>query len=81
VSEVLAMAAGASTVVAGESAEAGGNTGLEEVVTGNIPVSQGAGVVEQGVQVERSPLDQEGYQQGYQDQYPNRHDRPGQQQA
>ena len=80
-SEVLAMAAGASTAVAGESAEAGGNTGLEEVVTGNIPVSQGAGVVEQGVQVEQSAPDEAGYQQGYQDQYPNRHDQPGQQQA
>src|SRR6266851_9957415 len=81
VSEVLAMAAGASTAVAGESAEAGGNTGLEEVVTGNIPVSQGAEVVEQGVQVEQSTPDQAGYQQGYGDQYPNKQDHPGQQQA
>src|SRR5713226_1075987 len=79
--EVLAMAAGASTAVAGESAEADGNTGFEEVVTGNIPVSQGSGVVEQGVQVEQSTPDQTGYQQGYQDQYSNRHDKPGQLQA
>ena len=81
VSEVLATAAGASTAVAGESAEADGNTGLEEVVTGNIPVSQGSGVVEQGVQVEQSTPDEAGHQQGYPDQYPNRHDKPGQQQA
>jgi hypothetical protein len=81
VSEVLAMATGASTAVAGESAEAGGNTGLEEVVTGNIPVSQGAEVVEQGVQVEQSTPDEAGSQQGYQDEYPNRQDQPRHQQA
>ena len=75
------MAAGASTAVAGESAEAGGNTGLEEVVTGNIPVSQGAGVVEQGVQVEQSAPDEAGYQQGYPDQYSNRPDQHGHQQV
>jgi hypothetical protein len=74
---VPATAAGASTALAGESAEAGGNTVFEEVVTGNIPVSQEAGVVEQGVQVEQSALDEEGYQ----DQYPNRQDQQGHQQA
>ncbi|HLC11441.1 MAG TPA: hypothetical protein VJL56_06320 [Candidatus Bathyarchaeia archaeon] len=74
-----ATATGASTALAGESAEAGGNTGIEEVVTGNIPVSQGAGVVEQGVQVEQSTPDEAGYQRGYQDQYQNRQDRQGQQ--
>jgi len=70
------LAAGASTAVAGESAEAGGSADIEEVVRGNIPVSQGAGVVEQGVQVEQPASDQAGYQEGYQDQYPSR---PGQQ--
>jgi hypothetical protein len=75
------MAAGASIAVVGESAEADGNTGLEEVVTGNIPVSQGAEVVEQGVQVEQSTPDHAGYQQGYQDQYRNRKDQLGHQQA
>jgi hypothetical protein len=78
-SEVLATAAGASIAVAGESAEAGGSTGIEEVVAGNIPVSQGAEVVEQGVQVEQSASDQAGYQEGYGDQYPNRQNQQGHQ--
>src|SRR3989442_1642978 len=64
-----------------ERAEAAGNTSSEEVVTGNIPVSQGEGVVEQGVQVEQSAPDQAGYQQGYQDQYPNRQDQQRRYQA
>ncbi|TMI14504.1 hypothetical protein E6H35_04290 [Candidatus Bathyarchaeota archaeon] len=76
-----ATAAGASTATAGESAEATGNTSSEEVVTGNIPVSQGGGVVEQGVQVEQSAPDQAGYQQGYQDPYPSRQDQQRRQQA
>ncbi len=71
----VSATADASTAAAGESAEAGGNTSTKDDVTGNIPVSQGAEVVEQGVQVEQTTPDEAGYQQGYPDQYPNRHDR------
>jgi len=77
----VSATADASTAVAGESAEAGGNTGIEEVARGNIPVSQGAEVVEQGVQVEQSAPDEAGYQRGYTDQYPNRQDQQGHHQA
>jgi len=77
----VSATAGASTATAGESAEAGGNTGTEEDVTGNIPVSQGAEAVEQGVQVEQTTPDEAGYHQGYTDQYPNRHDQQGRQKA
>ena len=38
-----------ASIVHGESAEAG-DLGFEEVVTGNIPVSEGGGSVEQVVQ-------------------------------
>jgi len=76
----VSATADASTAAAGESAEAGGNTSTEEDVTGNIPVSQGAEVVEQGVQVEQTD-DEAGYQQGYSDQYPNRQDQQRHQQA
>ena len=71
------LATGASTAVAGESAEAGDSADIEEVVRGNIPVSQGAGVVEQGVQVEQPASDQAEYQEGYRDQYPNRQGHQG----
>jgi len=71
------LATGASTAVAGESAEAGDSTDIEEVVRGNIPVSQGAGVVEQGVQVEQPASDQAEYQEGYRDQYASRQGQQG----
>jgi len=74
----VSATAGASTAITGESAEAGGSTN-EEVVAGNVPVSQGAGVVEQGVQVEQPASDQAGYQEGYRDQYPNGQNQQGQQ--
>lgn len=53
------MVVGAS-IVHGESAEAAVDTGLEEVVTSTIPVSQGSEVVEQGVQGQGQALDQPG---------------------
>ena len=64
------MAVGASTV-RGESAEAG-DFGFEEVVTGSIPVSEGGGLVEQGVQ---------GQVLGYEQQGLDEQDRSGQQQV
>ncbi|TMI07147.1 hypothetical protein E6H34_09030 [Candidatus Bathyarchaeota archaeon] len=76
-----ATATGASTAAAGESAEADGSTDTEEVVRGNIPVSQDAEVVEQGVQVEQSASDQAGNQEGYRDQYPSNQGQQGNQQA
>jgi hypothetical protein len=45
-------------MVRGESAEAGADT-YEEVVTGSVPVSDGAGVVEQGVQGQGAAIDQQ----------------------
>ena len=77
----MSATVGASTAVAGESAEADGSTGLEEVVGGNVPVSQGGGVVEQGVQEEQSASDQAGYREGYRGQYQNRQGQQGHQQA
>ncbi len=50
-------------MVRGESVEAGADT-YEEVVTGSVPVSDGAGVVEQGVQGEASAIDQQGLSGG-----------------
>jgi hypothetical protein len=72
------MAIGASTATAGESAEAG-KTEYEEVVKGNIPVSHGGGVVEQGVQVEQTATDETEDQQGYTDQHPSGQDWPSKQ--
>jgi hypothetical protein len=56
---VLGVSVGTgASIVRGESAEVGVDT-YEEVVTGSVPVSDGAGVVEQGVQGEASAIDQQ----------------------
>jgi hypothetical protein len=55
---------GASTV-RGESAEAA-DLGFEEVVTGSIPVSEGGGLVEQGVQGQVQASGQQGLETGEQ---------------
>jgi hypothetical protein len=47
-----------ASIVRGESAEVGVDT-YEEVVTGSVPVSDGAGVVEQGVQGQGAAIDQQ----------------------
>ncbi len=53
------MAVGAS-ILNGESAEAA-DSGFEEIVTGTVPVSDGSGVVEQGVQGQAQAIDQQGF--------------------
>jgi hypothetical protein len=53
------MVVGAS-ILNGESAEAA-DSGFEEIVTGTIPVSDGSGVVEQGVQGQAQAIDQQGF--------------------
>ena len=58
------MDVGASTVH-GESAEAA-DFGFEEVVTGSIPVSEGGGLVEQGVQGQVTGYEQQGLDTGEQ---------------
>jgi hypothetical protein len=50
-----------ASIVRGESVEAGADTVYEEVVTGTVPVSEEAGVVEQGVQGQGAAIDQEGW--------------------
>ncbi len=49
-----------ASIVRGESVEAGADT-YEEVVTGSVPVSDGSGVVEQGVQGQASAIDQQSW--------------------
>ncbi|TMI63925.1 hypothetical protein E6H12_04485 [Candidatus Bathyarchaeota archaeon] len=44
----------------GESAGAA-DSGFEEIVTGTVPVSDGSGVVEQGVQGQAHAIDQQGF--------------------
>jgi hypothetical protein len=41
--------------------EVGADTVYEEVVTGSVPVSEAAGVVEQGVQGQAAAIDQQGW--------------------
>jgi len=53
------MVVGAS-ILNGESAGAT-DSGFEEIVTGTIPVSDGSGVVEQGVQGQAQVIDQQGF--------------------
>jgi hypothetical protein len=52
-----------ASIVRGESAEAVGDSGYEEVVTGTIPVSEGGRVVEQGVQGQGQAIDQQSWAQ------------------
>ena len=56
---MLATVVGAS-ILNGESAETA-DSGLEEIVTGTVPVSDGSGVVEQGVQGQAHAIDQQGF--------------------
>jgi len=51
-----------ASILNGESAEAA-DSGLEEIVTGTVPVSDGSGVVEQGVQGQAHAIDQQGLAQ------------------
>lgn len=44
--------------------EVGADTVYEEAVTGTLPVSEEAGVVEQGVQGQAAAIDQEGWASG-----------------
>jgi len=53
------MVVGAS-ILNGESAEAA-DSGLEEIVTGTVPVSDGSEVVEQGVQGQGQAIDQQSF--------------------
>ena len=50
-----------ASIVRGDSAEAVVDAGYEEVVTSAIPVSEGGGVVEQGVQGHVRASDQESF--------------------
>ena len=54
-----------ASIVRGESAEAA-DLGFEEVVTGSIPVSEGGGLVEQGVQGQVEASVQQGLETGEQ---------------
>ena len=49
-----------ASILIGESAEAA-DSGFEEIVTGTVPVSEGSGVVEQGVQGQAQAIDQQGF--------------------
>jgi hypothetical protein len=49
-----------ASIVKGESAGAA-DSGFEEIVTGTVPVSDGSGVVEQGVQGQAQAIDQQGF--------------------
>ena len=49
-----------ASIISGESAGAA-DSGFEEIVTGTIPVSDGSGVVEQGVQGQAHAIDQQGF--------------------
>jgi len=57
--EARVTVAGAS-ILNGESAGAA-DSGFEEIVTGTIPVSDGSGVVEQGVQGQAHAIDHQGF--------------------
>ena len=56
---MLVTVVGAS-ILNGESAGAA-DSGFEEIVTGTVPVSDGSGVVEQGVQGQAHAIDQQGF--------------------
>ena len=56
---MLVTVVGAS-ILNGESAGAA-DSGFEEIVTGTVPVSDGSGVVEQGVQGQAHTIDQQGF--------------------
>ncbi len=49
-----------ASIISGESAGAA-DSGFEEIVTGTVPVSDGSGVVEQGVQGQAHTIDQQGF--------------------